>query len=200
MLTTESWGRIDGGDSASGGRVPSRLRWFSPRRHPPVSHHRALQQLDDTRIVLEQAREIVAQGWDQGRWYTAAPGSEGRRTARSNAPGAPPHEVVRACLVGAVAVVVRARDPRADLVTGGGPAIDHVWDAIQETAGSAVPGVAGRAWPREARVQRFRDVVRWNDDPARRYSEVVALLDLAVSRVIMLAVCDSAEHRTAVRS
>jgi hypothetical protein len=62
-----------------------------------------------------------------------------------------------------------------------------VWDALQESRGWRGPGVASRAAPRELRLARIRDVARWNDQPGRTRDDALAMLDLAVSRVIMTA-------------
>jgi hypothetical protein len=48
--------------------------------------------------------------------------------------------VTGSCVIGAVALAMRQRDPRAELTVDGGPAIDFVWDAVQESRGLVDPG------------------------------------------------------------
>jgi hypothetical protein len=128
--------------------------------------------------VLQHARVVVEAGWVQNRWThmahrqpsTAGPGGDG---------------AVRACVVGAVALAVRARDPRADLAVATGPAIAHLWDVVH---GDSRFRAAGRAAPHDVRVARMRELVRWNDQPGRTRAEVVAALDRAAARVVALTV------------
>jgi hypothetical protein len=150
--------------------------------------------LNDVRAVLEQARETVASGWVQDRWYVvprcAGDGSAAKLTAADGAP----KDVAGACIAGAIALAVRQRNGRADLAVDAGPAIDYVWDAVQGASGGlGTPPVAGRAWPREVRISRIRDIARWNDEDRRTKAEVLAVLDDAVSRVIMSAMRQRAE-------
>ena len=99
----------------------------------------------------------------------------------------PSRTVPQACLIGAVALALRERDARAKLTVDGGPAIDFVWDAVQQARGLTRPGVAGRAAPPEVRLARMREVAQWNDRPGRSRADVLAVLDLAISRVIIAA-------------
>lgn len=146
-----------------------------------------LRRLDDVRAVLERARDTLATGWVQDRWYVIAtrPSTGPAGLFRLTTIG--PRDVTGACLVGAVALAVQQRDARSDLLTAIGPALDYVWDALQETRGLGEPGVAGRAAPPDVRIARIRDVVRWNDRPGRTRDEVLAVLDVAVSHSIMTA-------------
>jgi hypothetical protein len=128
--------------------------------------------------VLQHARVVVEAGWVQNRWTqpahplssTAGPGVDGS---------------VRACVVGAVALAVRARDPRADLAVATGPALAHLWDVVH---GDSRFRAAGRSAPHHVRVARMRELVRWNDQPGRTRAEVVAALDRAAARVVALTV------------
>jgi hypothetical protein len=95
-------------------------------------------------------------------------------------------------VVGAVALAAQRQDACRDLVIQTGPALDYVWDALQETRGRGGLGVAGRAAPREVRLARMRDITHWNDQSCRTRDEVLAVLDLAVSRVIMSAMAQPA--------
>ena len=173
-------------------RTSSRWSWLR-RFFPPVSVKTdcrldASVGLNDVRTVLEQARGTVASGWVQGRWYSVPRCVDGGSARPRRVTGDASNEVAGACVAGAIALAVRRRNPRADLAVGAGPAIDYVWDAVQDAVGERdLQAVAGRAWPREVRVSRIRDIARWNDEVGRTKAEVLAVLDDAVSRVIMRA-------------
>ena len=140
-------------------------RWWSPRtRH----HDRPAEVL----AVLQEARETVEAGWVQNRW-TVSPAA-----GRTSAAGDGTDGSVRACVVAAVALAVRARDPRADLAVDTGPALAYVWD---EVFGGRT---AGRSAPHHVRVARMRELARWNDDDGRSRDDVVAVLDRAAARVV----------------
>ena len=131
--------------------VPPRRRFWAPR---PTGHDRPAEVL----AVLQHARSIVEAGWVQNRWT-----GDG---------------TTRACLVGAVALAVRSRNPRADLAVDTAPAVAFVWDAVFGG------GAAGRSAPHHVRVQRMRELARWNDARDRTPAEVVAVLDRAAAAVV----------------
>lgn len=135
-----------------------RRRFWAPRRYV---HDRPAEVL----AVLQHARSIVEVGWVQNRWTGSA--------TSAGADGS-----VRACLVGAVALAVRDRDPRADLAVGTGPALAFVADAVLGER------AAGRSAPHDVRVQRMRELARWNDEPGRTRADVVAALDRAAAAVV----------------
>lgn len=140
-------------------------RWWSPR---PRHYDRPAEVL----AVLQHAREIVEAGWVQNRWtVTATPSRPGAAGDGTDGP-------VRACLVAAVALAVRSRDPRADLAVDTGPALAHVWD---EVFGGRT---AGRSAPQHVRISRMRELARWNDERGRTRDDVVAALDRAAARVV----------------
>jgi hypothetical protein len=143
-------------------RAPRR-RWWAPGS---PGYDRPAEVL----AVLQHARAIVEAGWVQNRWTVPA-------AAAPTAAGAGPGE--RACLVAAVALAVRARDPRADLAVGTGPALAFVHDAV---FGS--DGAAGRSAPHHVRVQRMRELARWNDERGRTRADVAAALDRAAAAVV----------------
>jgi hypothetical protein len=163
-------------------RVARPRRWWHRRATP-----HPLQQLDDAREVLDRARAMIERGWVQNRWYVLAPRPQGRRSSLLRSAIVAPDEVAAACLVGALALALREHDPRADLLSGGGAALDAVWDAVRDAGGTSDPPTGRRPWPREARLLRVRDLTRWNDRPGRTRDEVLAVLDDASSRVIMAA-------------
>jgi hypothetical protein len=165
-----------------------RHRWWSRRPAPGPFHH---DRPADVLAVLEHARAIVEAGWVQNRWTVTRPVLDAEGAAGSAAGRGTDDAAVSACVVAAVAVAVRARDPRADLAVATGPAVAAVWDAVQ--GGAAHGGfrgrpAAGRAAPHAVRVARMRDLVRWNDRPGRTRDDVVAALDRAAALVVAAAV------------
>jgi hypothetical protein len=68
-----------------------------------------------------------------------------------------------------------------------GPAVDAVSAAAQEARELAL-SLVGRAWTREVRLARIRDIARWNDPPGRTRDQVLVVLVAAICRVIMDAV------------
>ena len=140
--------------------VAPRRRWWAPR----PQHDRPV----DVLAVLQHARAIVEDGWVQNRWTAGGGTSIGSD---------------RACVVGAVALAVRARDARADLAVGTGPALAFVWDAVFSQDGS-YGRAAGRSAPHHVRVQRMRELARWNDERGRTRDDVVSALDRAAAAVV----------------
>jgi hypothetical protein len=56
------------------------------------------------------------------------------------------------------------RGTRANVAIDAGPAVDYVCDAVQKARELALP-VVGRAWTRDVRLARTRDVSCSNDQP-----------------------------------
>jgi hypothetical protein len=170
------------------------VRWVRGQHQPYDSAAARLRQLDEVLEVLAAARSVVEDGWVQDAWFAVRPGSQAAPappTARvsSSSSYLDRHDLAGACLVGAVVHAVRLRHPgdaRAE-VDGVGPAIDVLWDALQESRGLGSRGVAGRVAPPAVRAVRVRDLTRWNDQRGRGRGEVLDLLDLAASRTIMAA-------------
>jgi hypothetical protein len=150
---------------------------------------------EHARNVLELARVIVERGWLRRSAYAAPPRPvSGLRSLLRRDPGPTPDDVRAACLVGAVMVSAQHVDPRADLLTNAGPAVDALWDAWCEQRGMPGPAVSGRAAPAAVRVGRIRELVRWNDSSAKDQDEVLGLLDRAISRTIVSAMSGSGTH------
>jgi hypothetical protein len=160
-------------------------RWWPPAGTP--SRSRPAEVL----AVLQQAYTIIESGWVQNRWYVTAPAAQA--AAASARALTPADTEVRACVVGAVALAVRARDPHADLAVDTGPALAFVWDAVRDGtnpgfAGGRARRAAGRAAPHEERIARMRDLARWNDEQGRTRADVLAALDRAAARAVETAV------------
>jgi hypothetical protein len=193
VTVTELQGRQVQRESVPG--TSPRSGWWS-RRHRAAALEReraALRQANKALAVLELARETLVCGWVQDRWYVTRKDRRAGSAKLLAAETVGPGDVAGACIVGALELAVRQRSARADLTVDGGPAIDFVWDALQETRGLPGPGVAGRAAPRDVRVARLRDLVYWNDRSGRTQDEALRLLDLAISRVFMSAMRQRAE-------
>ena len=167
----------------------TRRRWgglLPPRRDPELER---VRQLEGARVVLEQARALIAEGWVQDAFYVVR-GRTGERR-----PVSPfglllltRTDVVGACLVGAVAHAsgpVDRRDRRGQAAL----AVDTLWQTLAEDPAYgrtfAVP--ADTVHP-AARAARVRELARWNDEPTRSREDVLGLLDRAVSRTILTAV------------
>ncbi len=152
-----------------------------PAQSPREIQHACLERV---LALLETARTELSAGWVQGGWW-AATSSDGRPTvltglAAGAAAGGP---VSAACLVGAL---IRAGSGQGrDSETG--RAIDAVYDALWETKGQPATtprrGLLPVSSPpvRQAEVQAL---TWWNDHSERTRGEVLALLDLAIARVI----------------
>jgi hypothetical protein len=153
-----------------------------------------LRQLDEVLEVLAAARSVIEHGWVRDAWISVRPRSQpvaapAAARVSSSLSSLDRDDLVGACLVGAVVHAVRQRHPgdaRAE-VDGVGPAVDVIWDALQESRGLGGPGAAGRVAAPAVRAARIHDLTRWNDQRDRSRSDVLGLLDLAASRTIMAA-------------
>lgn len=134
---------------------------------------------DRVRVVLETARAVVERGWMQRRWYRSVP-----RPLRERlfGPMPTPAQLEGACLVAAVAVAGHTGGVFVHVDRDSGPALDRVWDALQERRGG--PVTDGPVAP-VVRRARMRELVHWNDAPGRTREDVLDLLDRAVSRTIL---------------
>jgi hypothetical protein len=170
-----------------------RHRWWSGRHAPlrstpaqpaPFRYDRPA----DVLAVLQHARAIVEAGWVQNRWIATrpAPDVQGSPAGAGTDDAGTGGGAVSACVVAAVALAVRARDPRADLAVATGPAVAAVWDAVD--AGRGARRASGRAAPHAVRVTRMRELARWNDEHGRTRSDVVAALDRAAALVVATTV------------
>jgi hypothetical protein len=159
-----------------------RPQWWA-RRAASFHYDRPAEVL----AVLQHARSIVEAGWVQNRWtHNEPPQPVLSRPRSSVAAQATADGTASACVVAAVALAVRDRDPRADLAVATGPAIAHLWDAVHGDTRYA--RAAGRSAPHEVRIARMRELARWNDQPARTRADVLDALDRAAARVVALTV------------
>ena len=157
-----------------------RPQWWG-RRATSFAYDRPAEVL----AVLQHARCIVETGWVQNRWTATAPAQTATQSASVAVQGTG-DGTVSACVVAAVALAVRDRDPRADLAVATGPAIAHLYDAVHGE--NRFRRAAGRSAPHEVRIARMRELARWNDEPGRTRTDVVDALDRAAARVVALTV------------
>jgi hypothetical protein len=133
--------------------------------------------------VLESARALLERGWVQGAWFRVVrPSGREQRIGPMELHRLAGAEVTGACLVGALVRGTWATSGTAK--ADAGPAVDEVWDALLEQTDSRLPQAVGRAAPRQVRLRRVQELTRWNDAPGRTVDEVLALVDVAISRAI----------------
>jgi hypothetical protein len=109
-----------------------------------------------------QARAVVESGWIQRSWYRYDEDRRGDRSTRG--------PVVGACLAGAI------------VQAGGGPAafntqlvqrtLDLTWNTLYGVDGDSL----ARCPAPSVRIMHLRDLIRWNDQPARTRAEVADLM------------------------
>jgi len=197
MADTDRRGRATGWRS-----VLTRVReTFSPQAYerapdygpeaPDSGREQWLRQLTRTRDLLEQAREVVADGgWTGGgTWFTIRrPDGTVRPAslAESFALRSPAAPVAGACVVG---ILIRLADnpDRVPTVDDVWRATDELYEAMHESLGhDSFP--PGRAYPIAQRRARLRGLTAWNDEVGRTSDDVLDLFDRAISRTIVGAV------------
>ena len=89
-------------------------------------------------------------------------------------------EVVQACLVGAVVHAAWQQSPDPERSS---PALEALWDSLQQARGLGCREELSRVSPPAVRAARVRDLTRWNDHPDRTREDVLELLDGAVDRL-----------------
>jgi hypothetical protein len=171
----------DGGQAPDRGKRPWWRRLLAFDGPPPEVAHAVLERL---LALLEAARADLSHGWLQDGWQaTPTPGGQQivmTGLAAGLSAGQPADAV---CLV---AALIRAGGRQGgDAETG--RAIDVVHDALWESRGQPAavqePGSLPVSSPpvRQAKVQ---ELTRWNDARDRTSSDVLAILDGAIARVI----------------
>jgi hypothetical protein len=88
--------------------------------------------------------------------------------------------VVQACLVGAVVHAAWLQSPDPERCR---PALDALWQTLQESVGLGGPDDISRVSSPAVRAARVRDLTRWNDRPERTRDDVLRLLDGAMAQV-----------------
>lgn len=156
------------------------------RRSVPAPAAPAPAPSEDARTlaILETARAVLERGWLQDGWYRTTPRPL-RQRLFGPTPG--PDGIEAACLVAAVAVAGHAGGAFTHVDRDSGPAVDRVWEALQETRRASYETPPGAVAPIVRRA-RMRELVRWNDTQGRTPAEVIGLVDRAISRTIMAQV------------
>jgi hypothetical protein len=159
-----------------------RLRWPQGWRTPPGELEHAV--LERVLALLEEARADLSAGWVQDGWW-GRPAGDGRQLVVTGLAAGPsvPGAAQAACLVGALI--------RAGAAQGGdseaGRAIDAAYDALWESRGQPAD-TSGRSLLRvsspQVRQAKVQALTRWNDARGRTASDVIAILDRAIARVI----------------
>lgn len=134
-----------------------------------------------TLAILETARTVLERGWLQDGWYRTTPRPL-RQRLFGPTPG--PDGIDAACVVAAVAVAGHAGGAFTHVDRDSGPAVDRVWEALQETRLGRYAAAPGAVAPIVRRA-RMRELVRWNDTAGRTQDEVLGLVDRAISRTIL---------------
>lgn len=159
---------------------------FAPFVPEPVAPAPVESPPDDERTlaILETARTVLERGWLQDGWYRTTP-----RPLRNRlfGPTPGPDGIEAACLVAAVAVAGHSGGAFTHVDRDSGPAVDRVWEALQESRHGEFATPPGAVAPIVRRA-RMRDLVRWNDAPGRTHGEVLGLVDRAISRTILARV------------
>jgi hypothetical protein len=137
---------------------------------------------EDALAVLQQSRVVLQRGWVQDAWYVVC---DTRGNLRMFGPVQPQRleatRLVKACLVGAVLHSSWQWSPDE---TSSGPAIDALWETLQETRGLGPQGAVGRVCAPMVRAARVRDLVRWNDRVGQTQEDVLALVDRTIARMV----------------
>lgn len=141
--------------------------------------------------VLDSAHAVLERGWLQ-RAERVVRDADGHLVVGGHG------EVVRACLVGAVAEGARRYGgPRSSAC---GPALDALWAAYVNEL-RPVPDALGPVPAPMVRSSRACELARWNDATSRTKDDVLALVESAQHRVrAELAALQPADARETVRS
>ena len=148
----------------------------SPHRTDPVRHGpapRAGNRHATALAVLDATHAVLERGWLQQAERVVRDES-GHLVVDGHG------EVVRACLVGAVAE--GARRHGGAVTSAVGPALDALWSAYA-SASRPTDGALGPVPSPVVRASRARELAAWNDAPARTRDQVLALVVLASRRV-----------------
>jgi hypothetical protein len=156
--------------------VDDRPSWRAKRRRTRQLRLRdetsaRLAELDHMTDILNQAADLIGGGWLQHSWFAYLDDNGRTRTVTAHSvdrmAGRP---VVAACLVGAIVQAggglsnVRSQPVQR--------AVDLTWHTLHEIHVRANHWTAAP----EIRMDRVRDLTRWNDHPSRTAPQAEALL------------------------
>ena len=130
-----------------------------------------LAELHHMTDILNQAADLIGGGWLQHSWFAYLDDNGWTRTVTAhNVDRMAGRPVVGACLVGAIVQAGGGlSNVRSQAVQR---AVDLAWHTLHEIQ------VRANHWtsPPEVRMDRVRDLTRWNDHPNRTVHEAEALL------------------------
>jgi hypothetical protein len=170
---------------ASGG-LGAKVRALLARGNPASDSASPAERPSNARYeealaVLQGTRVVIQRGWVQDVWYVMRDHDGNLRTL---GPGClsrlEPTEVIQACLVGAVVQAAWQWSPDS---ASSGPAVDALWETLQENRGLGSAAPVGRVCSPMIRTARIRDLASWNDRPGRTRDDVLELLDQTAARV-----------------
>jgi hypothetical protein len=156
--------------------IPRRPSWRAKRR---LSRQLRLRDETSARLaelhrlaeILNQGADLIGRGWLQHSWFAYLDDNGRMRTVTAhNVNRMAGRPVVGACLVGAI---VQAGGGLSNLRSQAVQrAVDLTWHTLQE-----IP-VQANHWTSapEVRMNRVRDLTRWNDHPNRTAPQAEALL------------------------
>lgn len=130
-----------------------------------------LAELDHMTDILNQAADLIGGGWLQHSWFAYLDDNGRTRTVTAhNVDRMAGRPVVGACLVGAIVQAGGGlSNVRSQAVQR---AVDLTWHTLHEIH------VRANHWTSapEIRMDRVRDLTRWNDHPSRTAPQAEALL------------------------
>ena len=130
-----------------------------------------LAELHHMTDILNQAADLIDGGWLQHSWFAYLDDNGRTRTVTAhNVDRMAGRPVVGACLVGAIVQAGGGlSNVRSQAVQR---AVDLAWHTLHEIQ------VRANHWtsPPEVRMDRVRDLTRWNDHPNRTVHDAEALL------------------------
>jgi hypothetical protein len=130
-----------------------------------------LAELDHMADILNQAADLIGGGWLQHSWFAYLDDNGRTRTVTAhNVDRMAGRPVVGACLVGAIVQAGGGLpNVRSQAVQR---AVDLTWHTLQEIQ------IRANHWTSapEIRMDRVRELTRWNDHPSRTAPQAEALL------------------------
>jgi hypothetical protein len=130
-----------------------------------------LAELDNLADILNQAADLIGEGWLQHSWFAYVDDTGRTKTVTAyNVSEMAGRPVVGACLVGAI---VQAGGGLSKVRTQAVQrALDLTWDTLYETAPEPNHWTPASV----VRGQHVRDLTRWNDNPRRTAPQAETLL------------------------
>jgi hypothetical protein len=161
--------------------------WLARRRLTRQLRHRdetsaRLAELDNQADILNQAADLICDGWLQHSWFAYLDDNGRTKTVTAyNVTEMAGRPVVGACLVGAI---VQAGGGLSKVRTQAVQrALDLTWNTLYETAAEPNHWTPAPV----VRAQHVRDLTRWNDNPRRTAPQAEALLRRSATTAVTQA-------------